>query len=114
MLSIFPELFTFSFFVIGLFRIAIGVFHTLQGVTIWRESRHISGLLQAIGGGFLTIGLFTQPAALILAGLVIFSMRAQEDPQERVQPLNFSFLLLCATLLLLFIGPGALALDLPF
>jgi len=133
MLSIFPDLFTYSLVAPFILRIAVGGFFILQGTrrhkedrvvwdTFWSDKKigshaiaPILAKIQIVVGVFLFIGLFTQIAAT-LAAIFVWG----EWFRKRMNGNNVPFQELWMTVLvsvigisLLFLGAGALAIDLP-
>ncbi len=81
---------------------------TTTGLAAYVIAAHI------VGGAFLTIGLYTRPAALIqlpvLAGAVVF-VHWQDGLLSANQSLEFSALVLFLLTLVLLFGGGAWSLD---
>jgi uncharacterized membrane protein YphA (DoxX/SURF4 family) len=125
MLSAFPQLFSYSLLAITMLRVVFGLWFLAYGYSTLFDtnSQHKKNLSQfekiiaslALLAGLLTfIGLFTQIAILI--GLFILMLKWYLD----VKPKNsnreiftFGFYIVIIGLALLFLGPGAFALDLP-
>ena len=128
MLSLFPRLLDFSVITISVLRIVTGIFFLWEAYgsfkknkcavieTIAPEKRGwcktTIGILSAIGGFFLTIGLFTQIAAMVLALVSVRKgiMKRHENP---AQTLPYYILLFFVSLAFLFLGPGMWGLDYP-
>lgn len=122
MLTLFPDLLTYSFFGPTVVRLALG------GILVALAVRHFAArdrvenrfvavgiaALEGVSGTLIVAGLFTQAAAL--ASLIV-SIKLR--PVAAKYPAIFSpdaFALLCMaaiSLLLIVTGPGAFAFDLP-
>lgn len=121
MVSIFPSLFDYEFIAVGILRIGLGLLVLSAGsrMLTWAKTPQSDaralGISATIVGLALTVGIYTQIAA-ILAG-IIWSIVAFHAPRKTEAPVDirvvYAFLAL-ASLLLVFFGPGALAIDLPF
>lgn len=104
MLSVWPNLFDFWMGAPLLLRLALGGSFIALHYPEWRNARSILGLLAGI---FILLGLFTQPAALISALLLIESIWNKRHRRTTLFPL------LAIALALLVLGPGFLAFDWP-
>lgn len=133
MLSIFPSLFNFSFFAPTILRLAtalvfisVGYQKTFTKKIEWVahfESAGIKsaeqiilvvGILELVAGGLLLLGIFTQPAALLLAIISLaYIILKIKKPTALPNKVSFYLLLLAINLSLLLTGPGALAFDWP-
>ena len=135
MVSLFPQLFDYSFLATAVLRIAIGLILirlAYQTFFIKRDERLLAlekeGIkpaflfLSLIGGAkiilglLLAIGLFTQVATLIVSTLAFIAFLAKKRRPSLLILSNtneFYLLLFIASLVLAFIGPGAFAIDLP-
>lgn len=120
-LSIFPTLLDYDFLAAGVLRVALGLLLVSLGSRFFARTRSKEsdtstlGIAASIVGLALTIGFYTQIAA-ILAG-VIWSIVAFHAPRKAETPVSMPVLygfLALASLLLLFFGPGPFAVDLPF
>jgi uncharacterized membrane protein YphA (DoxX/SURF4 family) len=125
MLSAFPQLFNYSLLAIALLRIVFGFWFVMYGYTTLfnANSQGKKDLLTfektiaslALLAGFLTlIGLFTQIA--ILVGLFTLFLKWYMDVQSKTitrEIFTFGFYIAIIGLALLFLGPGAFAIDLP-
>jgi uncharacterized membrane protein YphA (DoxX/SURF4 family) len=125
MLSAFPQLFNYSLLAISLLRIVFGIWFLVYGYsTLFKSNSQgkkgltvyekIIASITLLVGFFTIIGLFTQIA--ILVGLFVLLLKWYLD--VKLNTLNreiFTFGLYIAIigLSLLFLGPGAFALDLP-
>ena len=133
MLSVFPALFTYSFFAPLLLRLVVGLVFIDLGIIAFKGERErwlislstllvpkpalvlkIIATVEIVGGILLILGLFTQLAALIL-GVLTFCQAFIEykDPAILKRNLVFYTLILTITLSLLLLGPGAFSIDLP-
>lgn len=115
MVSVFPDLLAFSFLAPFILRVFLGFYFLYFGAKILKTSEsvfsgvrteHVLGGISLIGGTFVLIGLFTQPAAGVLA---LISLYETKKPEHRVLYL----LLFSMALSLLFSGAGFFAFDLP-
>ena len=97
----------------------------MQGFVDWLDSlgvpqpaiqARMAMLSEMIGGGLLTVGLFTRPACVLLIGTMIVAGRLghrgagyliTNDPPGAEYTINLAAI--CAVFL--FLGPGALSLD---
>lgn len=119
MLSIFPEFFNYSLVGILILRLTYGLMITNYGfLKIIREQENkwkLVGAVELMCGILLVIGLFTQPASLIMAlmmlGVIILKIRKIDRFRDR--PYNFYIMLMIIPLSLLFLGPGLFSFDLP-
>lgn len=131
--SLFPSLFDYQFIAIGVLRIALGFlfirfgylklfkekdrylafFHAVVPSTSQRIFSFIS-VLELLLGILLVVGLYTQGAAIgvtiIMLGAVIIKLR---KPSLLRNDIEFYALIGIVALALLFLGPGAFAIDLP-
>lgn len=133
MLSIFPELFTYSLVAPAILRIALGIiFLHIAYLKFFPERKarisFFSGLgfpaprmwwaliagIEFVGALLLLVGLFVQPAAIALA-LIIGIAGIIKLVRPAALRNDFSYYaLLCITLIsLLFLGPGFWAIDIP-
>lgn len=133
MLNPFPDLLAFSLLAPFFLRIALGISYARfgylklikNGVTKISFLKKdylrpeillvlVVGLLEAIGGVLLVIGLFTQITSLFLGmivlGTVVIKLRNRTMLSNE---LGYHILLFVATFSLLFSGAGAFAIDLP-
>lgn len=116
-------------YVLGLFRIVIGLFFTCHGAaSLFGVLGGMNGgsipagtwpgwyaaVIQFVGGILVTVGLGTRVAALICSGSMAYAYFKVHQP-EALFPLQNggepSAVFCWAFLLLVFTGPGALALD---
>ena len=73
----------------------------------------LAGTLECVGGGLLLIGLFTRPAALLLAaemGIAIWKVKLVHGIFA-VNEYQFELILAAASLALATVGAGSLSLD---
>src|SRR3989344_447644 len=131
MLSLFPDLLTFSLLgpfilriVAGLIFIDLGALSfkgekqawvsaftslSLPRPTLWVKAL---GIVEILGGILLFIGLFTQGAALALVIILLFEGLVEyRDPALLKRGFSFYVMLLAITLSLLLTGAGAFAFD---
>ena len=133
MLSIFPSLFNFSFFAPTILRLvaALVVGSTGYQKTFTRRAEWvahfesagiksaqqiilIAGILELVGGLLLLLGIFAQPAALLLAIISLaYIILKIKKPLALPNKVSFYLLLLAINLSLLLTGPGTLAFDWP-
>jgi len=74
---------------------------------------YVAGILETFGGALLALGLFTRPAALLLAvemGVAIWKMHSAGGILA-VHLYEFPFALAAACLALATVGPGAISVD---
>jgi len=74
----------------------------------------VAGILELAGGVLLVLGLFTRPAAFVLAGMMAVAYWMAHAPQSFFPILNNgdAAILFCFVFLYLFVaGPGAWSLD---
>ena len=73
-----------------------------------------AGVLELVGGALLIVGLFTQPVAFVLSGLMAFAYWLAHAPQSPFPVLNGgdAAILYCFIFLYIFFaGPGPWSLD---
>ena len=73
----------------------------------------LAGILECVGGGLLLIGLFTRPAALLLAaemGIAIWKVKMVHGVFA-VNEYQFELALAAACVALATVGPGSLSVD---
>ncbi|MCX5114565.1 DoxX family protein [Streptomyces sp. NBC_00378] len=117
-------------YALGLFRIVIGLFFTCHGaaslfgvlggamnggsIPAGTWPGWYAAVIQLVGGALVTVGLGTRIAALICSGSMAYAYFKVHQP-EALFPLQNggepSAVFCWAFLLLVFTGPGALALD---
>jgi len=133
MLSIFPDLLIYNFLGITIIRVVIGFigvylafkilskrndlaqFIVSLGVPIAMIIPWIISVLLIISGGLMIIGLYTQVACIVLAFLFLEVMII-DLWSKKIQHSSITIYLglILISLTFLFLGPGALAFDLPF
>ena len=77
----------------------------------------VSGSVEFFGGIFLLLGLFVQPAAILLAVnmlVALFWIKIYKSKAKFSGGYEFDLILFILAIALLFLGPGLLALDLSF
>lgn len=134
--SLLPQLFDFSQIAPLILRVALGVIFIVHGFPKLFKSYSqtveffesvglkpgkfwvfVSGSVEFFGGIFLVMGLFTQAAALLIAvniAVALFWVKIHKSKAKFSNGYEFDLLLFVAAIALLFLGAGALALDLPF
>jgi uncharacterized membrane protein YphA (DoxX/SURF4 family) len=133
MLSIFPDLLTYSLLGITIIRVALGFLGVYLGLIILSKKNQVAdfvtslkiplalfapwilAVLFIISGGLLIIGLYTQVVCIVLACLLLELMIT--DIWSRGifgNSIVFYLGFILISLSLLFLGPGAFAFDLPF
>jgi len=133
MLSLFPELLTFTLIAPFLLRIVSGVLFAVSGwqtllpkhaeklvcfqnagfrpVTFWL---YLVGIVELVGGALLVLGLFTQLAALALLIVTLGAILLKfKNPGLLSEPTAYYVLLFAILASLLFSGAGCFAFDLP-
>lgn len=115
MLSLFPELFNFSFIAPFVLRIALGVALVKHGlnkiISQDKISQKIFGGIIFLSGVLLIIGLFTQAVSLAISAMIIINLIIDYRRDEK--NLSEIFTRLAIALSLILTGPGIFALDLP-
>jgi len=134
MLSVFPQLFDYSFLAITILRVTLGIIFIFFAYgELFRERTMriaffdklslrpailffaiVTGL-ELLAGIFLTIGLFTQIMALIVGALMVFAtlIKWRRPDVLPYNTLEFYVLLAIVSFSLIFLGPGSFAFDLP-
>lgn len=134
MVSLFPHLFNYSFLATAILRITLGfIFIWFAYAKFFPERKERIAFFEKLGmkpvilfyaltngaelvaGVLLVIGLYTQAAALVTGVLMIIATgikwhRPQALPYNTIE---FYILLVVVSFVLMFIGPGSLAFDLP-
>lgn len=133
--SIFPQLFAYEQLAPLILRLAVGIifiahgypklFKNFSATAQFFESVNIKpaklfvavvGLTEFFGGIALILGFFTQIAALLIGVIMLVAIvyvKKIKFKQKLVEGYEFDLILLAATLTLIFLGPGAFAIDLP-
>lgn len=127
MLSMFPELYDWSWFVPFFFRMFLAWYFITSGYTLARAGDNggenerfawtiLGAIITAVGGAFLA-GIFVQVAGATGFVLAIFAIvlkhTAREEARRVVESQIFYLLLGLVSLSLVFLGPGPWAIDLP-
>jgi uncharacterized membrane protein YphA (DoxX/SURF4 family) len=124
--SLFPELFSWSFFVPTIFRIVLGAYLLAYGVRLFREraaaatnanessAYRIFGFLLIVLAGFFFAGYLVQAIAAVAVSLGILALwfhekHSPDAPQTRA----FYIYAIVMAFSLIFLGPGAFAVDIP-
>lgn len=134
MLSIFPQLFTYSEIAPLLLRLALAVifiahgypklFKNFQGTADFFGSVGLKpakfwaivvGISEFFGGIFLLIGFLTQISAILMSIIMLTAIYVKKFKFKKglTEGYEFDLILLAAALSLLFLGPGAFSIDLP-
>jgi len=115
-----------SAIVLGIFRILLGLMFMTHGTAKlfgWPEGSPAAvgawpvwwaGMLEVLLGGLITLGFFTRPAAFVASGMMAVAYFWMHFPDGFWPSVNGgeTAVLYCFTfLLLVFIGPGALAVS---
>lgn len=131
--SLFPDLFIYGFFVPTVLRLTLGAafislgFFKLKntrqtakyfgniGIKPAKFSAITAGVLEFTAGLFLVIGFLVQLASLIIAVIMLLSLFIVWKKGKSALPhgYRFYFLYFIIAVSLLFLGPGAFAIDLP-
>jgi hypothetical protein len=126
MLSLFPELFDWGFFVPTLFRVVLGTYIFLYGIRVFRErargavseqersAYRIFGFLLMVISGFLFLGYLIQAVGAVVTSLGLMALwfhgkHSPDAPQTRA----FYVFATAMAFSLIFLGPGAFAVDIP-
>ena len=133
MLSVFPNLFTYSEIAPLILRLAIGIIFLELGYLKLGKERSSWGMffqtihfkpsqlfvsllatIEIVAGSFLVVGYLTQVAALVMA-IILFAEAYVEFRDSAIlkRDVVFYTLLLVICVSLLFTGAGAFAFDLP-
>ena len=115
MLSVWPNLFDFRLAAPLILRLAAGVSLVWLGYSLVKSGTNkqkLLGLILGLGSLLLVIGLWTQPAALVLF-LITDGLLIHRSTGATFQHRLFYLLLAAVLLSLLVLGPGLLAVDLP-
>ena len=123
MVSIFPDMLAFSMLGTTLVRVAVGYIFLLLAVQFARvffkknsAYRTLTGaltVLYTVSGILLILGLYTQIIAILGATLAFFGHITSPRSKTGLGQNHLFFLLWMCCLSLLFLGPGAFAIDLP-
>lgn len=119
--SLFPELFTYHILAVTVLRVTLGVYVLLLGSRLLARARTratpalgmwVVGIIHVVLAGLLIVGLYTQAAAL---GVMCFLSLATNRRLQQFQggSAGVLVLLFMIAFALLFLGPGAFAVDLP-
>ncbi len=124
MLSLFPELFDWSWYVPFVLRLLVAYYFITIGYHLARFIKegsdnekaawNILGGLVIVTGLLILIGLFTQAAAAVAFAWTLLALYfRKKNATFTLEPARFYFLLGCVALSLIFLGPGPFAFDLP-
>lgn len=134
MVSLFPHLFDYSFLAIGVLRITLGLifiwfayskvfYERVERIAFFEKLKMrpaivffslVSGA-EFITGVGLVVGFYTQLAALITGSLMTLAtlIKANRPHALPYNTIEFYILLAVVSFVIMFIGPGAFAFDLP-
>ena len=126
MFSLFPELLDYSLLATTLLRITAGfifllvglhLLTTLHKIAMSTRMAHIAGvtygLVEVLVGALLTLGVYTQGAALAGMVLALLGFKSRGATRATLGEQHARLLLFIVCLALLFQGPGIFAVDLP-
>ena len=123
MLSLFPDLLTWSWNVPFVFRIYLGIYALMMAYTLYKKGKVsgqerwnwyvISVLLLAMGTGYI-VGIYAQALGAIgfVSSLIGFYLRGSQKELFH-ESVSFYLLLSLVSLSLVFLGAGPHAIDLP-
>ncbi|MES2134715.1 MAG: hypothetical protein V4449_00535 [Patescibacteria group bacterium] len=113
--SLFPSLFTFTFFAPLILRIAIAFvfFEAARGTWKQQKSGKVASFTSGILGIALMLGAFTQLAAILGIAKIIL-LTSQRRVPSIFHRRAFALLVIAILLSLILTGPGAIAIDLPY
>lgn len=118
MFSLFPYLLTFEGFAPFLLRLTLGAVFIFWGYGKLKKRENtnsaILGIVEALSGVLLVIGLYTQLATLVCA--VILLMRLIGKIKQKsflTDGVNYYLILFVISVVLLLTGSGFIAFDLP-
>jgi len=132
--SLFPDLLNYGFLATGILRITLGlifvyfayskIFHErLERIAFFEKLGLRPALLyfalvngaELVAGICLTIGLYTQGAALVTGALMVLAslIKWRHPHALPYNTIEFYILLAVVSFTLIFLGPGAFAIDLP-
>jgi uncharacterized membrane protein YphA (DoxX/SURF4 family) len=118
MLSLFPSLLSYSPLGPFLLRVVLAaiLFYWAYGRFKGPRTRILisAGIVEAVTGFLLLIGLFTQLAALIL--IIVMTVKLSQKIKTKAfftDGVNYFFIVLVIAITVLFMGPGAFSFDLP-
>ncbi len=132
MLSIFPELLSYSQVAPFIFRVVLALifigtgysklFKDFQQTSSFFESLKIKpgkfwavfvGIAEFVSGVLLLVGFLTQIAALLIAIIMFVAIITAKRDEGFVGGYDFDLLILVVALSLLVLGPGIFSIDLP-
>lgn len=113
-LTLFPQLLTFSLVAPLLLRMAVGAYGLMGGWQRYKKPYKWASVLYAITSVLLIIGLYTQAAAIVGLILLIWDylMDKKIAPVTREQKM-LRKLIAIVLISLILTGPGFFAMDLP-
>lgn len=126
MLSLFPDLFDWSFYVPFFFRVFLGLYILGVGYSFFRRSAAsteksedklswgILGGLLIVLASCLFVGVVVQVAGAVAFALCLFAIYAKKyNVKEIDESTTFYLLFALLSISLVFLGPGPFAFDLP-
>lgn len=126
MLSLFPDLLDWSFYVPFFFRVFLGLYILGVGYRFFKKSTVLTeqdedklswgilGALLVLLAGSMLVGLFIQVGGAITFAVSILALYAKyRDIKEADESATFYVLFALVGLSLVFLGPGPFAFDLP-
>ncbi len=114
MLSVFPELFNYSFLAPFILRIALAVvlLKTKSGGVRDRTSKTFR-LVYVVGAVMILVGFLVQPAALLIATAILLEIAIAKIKKQRTDEGALNVLIFAIAISLALLGSGFLAIDLP-
>ncbi len=113
--SLFPSLFTFSFFAPLILRVALAFvfFEAARGTWKGEKKGKLASFTSGILGIALMLGVFTQLAAILgIAKIIVLTF--QKHVPSIFHKRAFALLVVAILISLILTGPGAIAIDLPY
>ena len=113
-LSVFPELLTYSLLAPFILRITVGVLGLFAGKDCYKKEYSWMGILYIIASLMIIVGLYTQ--IVVLVGLLFVSFDYYVEKKKGLisrERLALSILIKIVLISLLVTGPGFLAFDYP-
>jgi uncharacterized membrane protein YphA (DoxX/SURF4 family) len=124
--SLFPDLFFLSIIAVAIIRITLGTYFVFLGLRLIAAIRgqqtisttmlvasYLYALIQICVGGLLFVGWYTQAAALVAMAIAFLGVEAQFSSNKPRGERPMYILLFILSFCLLFLGPGAFAIDIP-
>ena len=116
MLSIFPQLFNYSYFAPFILRVALAFILLANGYSQMGESGKFQkafGITKILGAVFFVAGFLTQPTAILVGVAVLAEILRLKIKKISIPTKGLKFLILAIAVSLILLGPGIFALDLP-